>query len=174
MKTPEALAKARDDFEREFSRLPFGLSQLEKGWILWQAALAAPPLQVAPQETLCSWAERLRYVRRVMDNWAGNPVEDRANAHWEVKELFKEIHALAASPQAPQNAAAQAPAEPAATIIRGGTQQFGFATVLSRWEDGAAKLQLGEHKLYAHPTMTREELIAAAENIGMRFPVRWP
>jgi len=30
------------------------------------------------------------------------------------------------------------------------------------------------HKLYAHPTMTREELIAAAENIGMRFPVRWP
>jgi hypothetical protein len=36
-----------------------------------------------------------------------------------------------------------------ATVLRGGTEQFGYATVLRGWEDGASKLPLGEHKLYA-------------------------
>jgi len=41
------------------------------------------------------WVERLRFVKRVMENWSGATDEDRAEAYWVVRDLFTVMHAAA-------------------------------------------------------------------------------
>lgn len=46
---------------------------------------------------------------------------------------------------------AQPAAEPVATMYRGGTEAFGRANILTRWEAAADQLPDGEHKLFTAP-----------------------
>jgi hypothetical protein len=57
-------------------------------------ALAGQARAEKPQEPVAP-VEQLRFVKRVMENWAGAPEKDRADAYWIVRDMFIKAHEAA-------------------------------------------------------------------------------
>lgn len=69
-----------------------------------------------------------------------------------VAEIDRLRAELAQANDAVQRLTAPAEQQPVAEVIRGGTPQFGYATVLQRWLPSAESLPSGVSLLYAHPS----------------------
>jgi len=118
---------------------------LDQNRAAWDRARDILASQVAPAPAMDSW---LKEAERLI---GGLQAAVEAVEYTMGDEVTPARSALLAHLRTVPVAAQVAPQEPVATVHRGGTDVFGRATALVRWELGSEQLTDGEHKLYAVP-----------------------